>query len=37
VRISKFAVGMAVLDPALPANRWHRTLHRYAGTAPTRR
>ena len=28
-RISKFATGMAVLDPALPANRWHRTLSRY--------
>lgn len=25
-RISKFATGMAALDPALPANRWHRTL-----------
>lgn len=29
VRISKFCVGMASLDPALPANRWHRTLHRH--------
>ncbi|MHA7217771.1 polyphosphate polymerase domain-containing protein [Arthrobacter sp. MDT1-48-3] len=26
VRISKFATGMAVLDPTLPANRWHRTV-----------
>ncbi|MDN4610344.1 polyphosphate polymerase domain-containing protein [Arthrobacter burdickii] len=25
-RISKFATGMAALDPALPANRWHRTI-----------
>lgn len=25
-RISKFATGMALLDPALPANRWHRIL-----------
>lgn len=29
VRISKFCVGMATLDPSLPANRWHRTLQRY--------
>lgn len=28
-RISKFATGMAALDPALPANRWHRTLSRH--------
>ncbi|MGP9683216.1 polyphosphate polymerase domain-containing protein [Brachybacterium sp. AOP3-A1-3] len=27
-RISKFATGMALLDPTLPANRWHRTLGR---------
>lgn len=25
-RISKFATGMAALNPELPANRWHRTL-----------
>src|SRR5699024_3531678 len=25
-RISKFATGMALLDPRLPANRWHRTI-----------
>ncbi|MFC3300741.1 polyphosphate polymerase domain-containing protein [Arthrobacter agilis] len=25
-RISKFATGMAALDPSLPANRWHRTV-----------
>ncbi len=28
-RISKYCVGLAALDPALPANRWHRTLVRY--------
>lgn len=27
-RISKFATGMAALNPLLPANRWHRTLTR---------
>lgn len=27
-RISKFATGMALLMPHLPANRWHRTLRR---------
>lgn len=27
-RISKFATGMALLDPGLPANRWHRTIQR---------
>lgn len=25
-RISKYATGMALLDPAVPHNRWHRTL-----------
>lgn len=25
-RLSKFATGMALLDPGLPSNRWHRTL-----------
>ncbi|CAM2956939.1 polyphosphate polymerase domain-containing protein [Actinomyces slackii] len=25
-RISKYATGMALLHPALPANRWHRTM-----------
>jgi hypothetical protein len=25
-RISKFATGLAALNPQLPANRWHRTL-----------
>lgn len=27
-RISKFATGMALLDPRLPANHWHRTIGR---------
>lgn len=27
-RISKFATGMALLHPELPANRWHRTIQR---------
>lgn len=27
-RISKFATGMAALNPLLPSNRWHRTLSR---------
>ena len=29
VTISKFCAGMAVLHPALPANRWNRVLNRY--------
>lgn len=33
-RISKFATGMAALDPALPANRWHRTLSRHLTLQP---
>ena len=28
-RISKYATGMAALDPALPHNRWSRTLRRH--------
>lgn len=28
-RISKFATGMALLIPELPANRWHRTLRHH--------
>ncbi|MBG6084953.1 polyphosphate polymerase domain-containing protein [Zhihengliuella flava] len=37
VRISKFATGLAVLHPHLPANRWHRTLtqHRVRRLTPT--
>lgn len=27
-RISKFATGLAALEPGLPSNRWHRTLSR---------
>jgi hypothetical protein len=30
-RISKYCVGLAALDPSLPANRWHRTLRRHFG------
>lgn len=30
-KISKFGTGMAALDPSLPANKWHRTLHRHFG------
>ncbi|WP_022867167.1 polyphosphate polymerase domain-containing protein [Schaalia vaccimaxillae] len=28
-RISKYATGLAALDPQLPTNRWHRTLGRH--------
>ncbi|MBP2412848.1 hypothetical protein JOF48_001647 [Arthrobacter stackebrandtii] len=37
-RISKFATGMALLIPDLPANRWHRTLRQHMPhpTSPTR-
>lgn len=28
-RMSKFGVGMAVLDPRLPANRWHRVMSQH--------
>lgn len=28
-RISKFATGMAALNPHLPANRWHQSLSKY--------
>jgi hypothetical protein len=34
VRLSKFCVGMALLDPRLPANRWHRVLQRYFAWSP---
>lgn len=33
-RISKYCVGLAVLDPVLPANRWNRTLRRYFDWRP---
>lgn len=26
VRVSKYGTGMAILDPTLPANRWHRVI-----------
>ena len=29
VRISKYGVGMAALDPTLPRLKWHHTLHRH--------
>ncbi|MCR2052584.1 polyphosphate polymerase domain-containing protein [Actinomyces bowdenii] len=35
-RISKYATGMALLHPGLPANKWHRTLtHELAGSRPS--
>jgi hypothetical protein len=34
VTISKFGVGMAALNPHLPANKWNRTLRRYFGWSP---
>ncbi|WP_067431916.1 polyphosphate polymerase domain-containing protein [Nocardioides jensenii] len=34
VPISKYCVGMAAVDPGLPANRWNRTLRRYFGWRP---
>jgi hypothetical protein len=35
VRISKFATGLALLDPRLPGNRWHRTLQKVRSPAAT--
>lgn len=32
--ISKYCVGLAVVHPRLPANRWNRTLRRYFGWQP---
>ncbi len=32
-RISKYCTTLAVLEPSLPANHWHRTLQRYFGAA----
>jgi hypothetical protein len=29
VAVSKFCVGMAALDPTLPANKWNRILRRH--------
>jgi len=34
--VSKFGVGMALLRPELPANRWRRVLRRYFTAADTR-
>lgn len=36
VSLSKYCVGMAVLDPGLPANRWNRELRRHFGWEPRR-
>jgi hypothetical protein len=36
VSLSKYCVGMAVLDPSLPANRWNRELRRHFGWSPLR-
>jgi hypothetical protein len=32
-QISKFATGLAVLEPGLPHNKWHRTLNRHYADA----
>jgi hypothetical protein len=34
--LSKYCVGMAVLDPGLPANRWNRELRTHFGWTPRR-
>lgn len=34
--ISKYCVGLALLDPGLPANKWNRTLRRHFGWTPQR-
>ncbi len=34
-RISKYATGMALLHPELPANKWHRLMHRDLAPALT--
>ena len=36
VSISKYCVGLAVVHPHLPANRWNRTLRRYFDWEPVR-
>ena len=36
VSLSKYCVGMAVLDPRLPANRWNRELRTYFDWSPQR-
>lgn len=35
VRISKFGVGLAALEPGLPRLKWHRTLHQHLGVPRT--
>lgn len=37
ISISKYCVGLALLDPQLPANRWNRTLRQNFGWLPERR
>ena len=34
VSVSKYGTGMAAIDPALPSNKWHRTLARYFVRVP---
>jgi hypothetical protein len=34
--LSKYGVGMALLDPTLPGNRWNRVLREYFGWTPAR-
>ena len=34
VKISKFATGMAALNPQLPANKWKRTIQRWMQLEP---
>jgi hypothetical protein len=34
--VSKYCVGVALLHPELPANRWHRVLRRHFGAEPGR-
>jgi len=36
ITISKYATGMAAIDPALPANKWNRVLREHFGWAPFR-
>jgi hypothetical protein len=36
VSISKYAIGMAGLDPRLPANKWNQVLRRHIGWLPDR-
>ena len=37
VKVSKFGVGMAALNPSLPANKWNRILRHYFGWTPESR